>query len=121
MWPQDRLRPTGDGDRRNGKMANPEINHWERMAEKPDREEDDKWVQLIGLEPKDKDKDKEIQTQIQLGTFHRHAKTGKSTGSCFAAGTLVNQLSTSAAWSKIKKTISTIIFLEPGASLFHFI
>ena len=30
-------------------------------------------------------------------------------------------LSTSAAWSKIKKTISTIIFLEPGASLFHFI
>ena len=90
------------------------------MAEKPDREEDDKWVQLIGLEPKDKDK--EIQTQIQLGTFHRHAKTGKSTGSCFAAGTLVvNQLSTSAARSKIKKTISTIIFLEPGASLFHFI
>ena len=84
------------------------------MAEKPDREEDDKWVQLIGLEPKDNDKDKEIQTQIQLGTFHRHAKTGKSTGSCFAAGTLVvNQLSTSAARSKIKKTISI--------SLFHFI
>ena len=77
------------------------------MAEKPDREEDDKWVQLIGLEPKDKDKDKKYKHKYNWVHFIGLLKQGNQLDHVLL---LAHWLSTSAACQKLRKLFQQLFF-----------